>query len=98
MNWIDSHGQVNKGVTVESCRINCLLFADDSRLLASSEQGLQYALDWFAVACDQAGMKISTETAELLCFSEKPSQYMLLTASSITLQEVEKFKYQQRYS
>jgi len=26
----------------------------------SSQQGLQHAFDWFSVACDQAGTKIST--------------------------------------
>ena len=34
MNWIESH-RVNEGVTVGSCRINRLLFADDLVLLAS---------------------------------------------------------------
>jgi len=39
------------------------LFADDLVLLAFSQQALQHALDRFSVACDQAGMKISTESA-----------------------------------
>jgi len=47
MNWIDSHSQVNEGVTVGSYRINRLLFADDLILLASSQQSLQHALDRF---------------------------------------------------
>jgi len=38
MNWIDSHSQVDEGVTVGSYRINHLLFADDLVLLASSQQ------------------------------------------------------------
>jgi len=37
MNWIESHSRVNEGVTVGSCRINRLLFADDLVLLASSD-------------------------------------------------------------
>jgi len=50
MNWIDSHRRVDKGVVVGSCRINCLLFADDLVLFASSEQGLQHALNRFSAA------------------------------------------------
>ena len=34
-----SHSRVEECVTVGSCRINCLLFADDLVLLASSQQG-----------------------------------------------------------
>jgi len=29
MNWIDSHRRVDKGVTVGSYRMDCLLFADE---------------------------------------------------------------------
>ena len=34
-------------------------------MLASFEQGLQYALDWFSAACNQVGMEISTKRTEL---------------------------------
>jgi len=43
------------------CSINCLRFVDDLVLLVSTERSLQHAIDRFAVACDQSGMKISTE-------------------------------------
>jgi len=33
INWINSHSRVDEGVTVESCRINGLLFAEDLILL-----------------------------------------------------------------
>ena len=39
MNWINSHSQVVRGGTIGSCRINCLLFADDLELLASFSTG-----------------------------------------------------------
>jgi len=54
MNWIDSHCQVNEGVTVGSCRINRLLFVDDLVLLAFYQQSFQNELDRFADACDKA--------------------------------------------
>ena len=37
-NWIDGHSRVDKGVTVGSCWINRLLFADCLVLLASFQQ------------------------------------------------------------
>ena len=58
INWIGSHSLVDEGVTVGSCRIDCLHIANDLVLLASCEQGLQHAFDRFLAACDQAGVKI----------------------------------------
>ena len=56
-------------ITVGSCRINPLVFADDLVLLVSFEQGLQHALDRFAAAvCCQAGMKMSCKRPQY-CFS-----------------------------
>jgi len=92
MNWIDSHSRVKEDVTFGSCRISRLHSADALVLLASSEQGLQHAPDWFAAACDEAGMKISTENTEVLCLSRNESQ-CVLQVSSHTLQQVEKFTY-----
>jgi len=75
MNWIESHSRVDEVVTVEKHRINCLLFVDDLALLASSEQGLQHALDWFIAACHQTGMKMSTRRpkAYYVALESKPS-------------------------
>jgi len=39
MNCIDSHNHVEEGVTLASCKINRLPFADDLVLLASSKKG-----------------------------------------------------------
>jgi len=92
MNWIDCHCRVDEGVTVGSCRINRLLFADDFVLLASSQQSFQHVLDRLSVACDRAGMKISTKKTKALCLSTNPRQCMLQVSGN-TLQQVETFKY-----
>jgi len=55
------HSRVNKDVTAGSCRINCLHFTNDVVLLACSQEALECALDGFTAACDQVGMKISSE-------------------------------------
>ena len=72
---IDS--QADEGVTVGSCRINRLLSAGDFVLPASSQQGLQHALDRFSAACDRSGMKISTKNIEVICLFTNPRQCML---------------------
>jgi len=72
MHWIDSHSRVDEGVTVGSCRINRLLFAEDLVLLASSQQGLQHEPNRFSAACDQAKVKISTKKTEVSCLSGNP--------------------------
>jgi len=67
-----------------------LLFADDSVLLASSQQDFQHARNLLSAACDQAGMKISTQNEEL-CLSRNPRQ-CALQMSGNTLQNMRKFK------
>jgi len=57
MNWIDKRSQTNECATIGNCKINRLLFAVDLILLSSTESGLQRALNDFAAARDNAGMK-----------------------------------------
>jgi len=66
MNWIDKHSQTNECAMIGNCKINHLLFAlaDDLVLLSSTESGFQQVLNEFAVACDNAGMNISTTKTE----------------------------------
>jgi len=80
---VDSHSRVDEGV--RSCKIKLLPFADDLELLASSEQGFQYALDRFWTVCDQAGMKISTTKTEVLCLSRKSNQCALQVSGNTAI-------------
>ena len=81
-NWINSHSRVDVTVKVGSCRINCLLFADNLVLLASSQQRFQNAHDRFSVACVRVRMKISTKSTEVLCHPTNPRQCMLQVSAS----------------
>ena len=92
MNWIDKRSQTDEGVTIGSCKISRLLFADDLVLLAATQSGLQRSLDSFAAACEIAGMKISTTKTEVLHLSRKPDQCSL-HVDGVSLKQVEKFKY-----
>ena len=69
-----------------------MLFAFDLVLLAPSEVDIQHALDRFATACDNAGMKISTKKTEVLCLSRTPGQCSV-QVNGVTLNQVEWFKY-----
>jgi len=69
-----------------------LLFADDLALLSSTKSGLQRALNDFAAACDNAGMKISTSKVEVLHLLRNLDQCSL-QVSGASLKQVEKSKY-----
>ena len=71
---------------IERYKNSRLPFADESVLLASSESGLQRALNGFAAACDIAGMKISTFKTKVLHHSKNhvPSSLQVGKASYVT--------------
>ena len=97
MNWVEKLSRINECVTIGRCNFSWLLFADALVLLASSESGLQYALNGFAVTVtlrhfDIAGMKISTSKIEVQYFS-KNSVQCFLQVDGVLLKQEEKFKY-----
>ena len=71
---MDKLSRIDYCVTIGRCKISCLLFADDLVFLASSESGLQHALNGFAAACDISGIKINTSETEVLHVSRNPVQ------------------------
>ena len=77
MNWMNKLSRTDECVTIGRCKISRLLFADGLVLLASSESGLELALNGFASACDIAGMKISTSKTEVLHLSRNLVQCSL---------------------
>jgi len=62
-------------------------------LFASSERGLQDALDRFSAACDHTGMKIITKMTEYYVSPETQLNQLSLHVSGNKLQQVEKFKF-----
>ena len=76
-------------VTVESCKINRLLFADGLVLLAFLNRALY--LVGFLLRAIQAEMKISTKKTEALCISRNLWQ-CTLQVNGNTLLQVEKFQ------
>ena len=92
INGVDKFNRADEPVTIERYKINRLLFADDLVLLASSESGLQHAVNGFASACDIAGMNISASKSEVLHLSRNSVQCSL-QVGGLSQKLVEKFKY-----
>ena len=92
MNCIDKLSRTDECVTIGRCKISRLLFADDLVLLASSESGLQHALNDFAAACHITGMKMNNFKTEVLHLSRNSVQCSL-QVGGVSLKLVEKFKY-----
>ena len=71
VNWIDKHSRIDGGVTVGSCRVNGLLFAQTIwYCLLHRLNSFQHSPDWFAAPCDQTGMKISRKRPRNHVFPE----------------------------
>ena len=77
VHWIDSYSRVDEGVTVVSCKINRLIFAEDLVPLASFQQDLHHTLDQLFAACDRSGPKISTKNTRVWCLSRNRRQCIL---------------------
>ena len=94
MNWMGELSRTDKCATIGRCKSSRLIFTDNLALLASSKFGLQHSLNSFAVACDIAGMKISTSKIEVVCYylSRNPVPCSL-QVGGVSLKQVKKFKY-----
>ena len=94
-NWIDTHSRVDEGVTVGSCWINRLLFADGLVLLASPQQS-SCTRSVFCCVRPSWNENQSPKNEVLLYKPTKvytnPRQ-CFLQVSGNTLQQVEKFNY-----
>ena len=62
---MDKLSRTDECVAIGRRKIGRLLFEYDLVLQASSEPGLQHALNEFAAVCDVSGMKISTFKTEI---------------------------------
>ena len=89
---MDKLSQTDECVTIGRCKISWLFFASDLVLLASSESGLQHALNGHEAACDIAGLNISSSKTEVLHLSRNPVQ-CFLQVGGVSLKQVEEFKY-----
>jgi hypothetical protein len=82
-------------VSLNTTRLNCLLYADDLILLSESEKGLQSCLDSLNSYCNRWKLKINITKTKVMVFRKgkrKFSQFNFTTDSQ-HIEAVEKYKY-----
>jgi len=78
MTFTDSHSRVDENVTVGSCMINRLHFANDWVLLYRLvNRAFNIRLIVFFTACDHDGMKTSTKNTKEIGLCRNPRKCML---------------------
>ena len=55
--------------TLNSLKLNCLLYADDIVILSETAEGLQNSLDKLSQYCKKGGMEINTDKIKSLVFN-----------------------------
>ena len=86
---------VTELVSLNTTRLNCLLYADDLILLSESEKGLQSCLDSLNSYCNRWKLKINVTKTKVIVFSKgkrKLSQFNF-TIDNQHIEAVEKYKY-----
>ena len=86
---------VTELVSLNTTRLNCLLYADDLILLSESEKGLQSCLDSLNSYCNRWKLKINVTKTKVMVFSKgkrKLSQFNF-TIDNQHIEAVEKCKY-----
>lgn len=82
-------------VSLDSTKLNCLLYADDLILISESEKGLQSCLDSLSTYCTRWKLKINISKTKIIIFNKgkrKPSQDKFLINEQ-EIEVVEKYKY-----
>jgi len=57
-------------VELNSCKLNCLLFADDVVLLSKTEQGMQTCLNRLQEYCKNWCLELNTEKTKIIIFNK----------------------------
>ena len=63
------HHDVTDPVSLESTKLNCLIYADYLLLLSESEKGLQSCLDSLQSYCDRWKLKVNIDKTKVMIFS-----------------------------
>ena len=82
------------GIAIGGTNINNIRYADDTVLLATSENKLQELMDQVVFHGKNYGMEINTKKTECIVITKSQSLPMCkIKIDGITLNQVEKFKY-----
>ena len=82
---MDKLSRTDKCVTIGRCKISRLLFVNDLVCWLPRNLASQRKLNGLAVACDIAGIKISTFKIQILRLSRNPVQYSLQVGGEVKI-------------
>jgi len=86
--------EVSEGLLVNGVRINNIRYADDTVIIADSEEGLQNLLNILNDKSEEYGMSINCKKTKCMVFSKaKISPKCLLKMGDETIEQVEAFNY-----
>ena len=88
---------LDKGVSLkvgfESIRVSCLLFADDTVLIAESEEQLQAFVNEFVIVCERRGLKLNVGKSKVMSTGGANEGELVVNMKNETMEEVRDFKY-----
>ena len=87
------HSDDEPGVNMGGHNINNIRFADDTGLIAGSQEDLQNLLNVIYERSEKFGMKINTAKTEVRIMNNWDKEKAEIMLNGVTLKQVEKFKY-----
>ena len=91
------HSDDEPGVNMGGHNINNIRFADDTGLIAGSQEDLQNLLNVINERSEKFGMKINTAKTEVMIMNNWDKEKAEIMLNGVTLKQVEKFKYLGRW-
>ena len=85
--------QNEAGLVVNGMAINNIRFADDTVLLAGTEEELQRQLDKVNESCTAFGMELNAKKTKVMVMEKQPGTEVTIKLNGIALEQVNKYKY-----
>ena len=85
--------QNDAGLVVNGMAINNIRFADDTVLLAGTEEELQRQIDKVNESCTAFGMELNAKKTKVMVMEKQPGTEVTIKSNGIALEQVNKYKY-----
>ena len=84
---------IQEGIKVNGRFVNNIRYADDTVIIANSQEGLQNLINAITREGDAFGLKINTEKTKTMVISKNPNMNTNITIYNKRIEQVDKFKY-----
>lgn len=84
---------IQEGIKVNGRFVNNIRYADDTVIIANSQEGLQNLINSIAKEGDAFGLKINTEKTKAMVISKKENVNTYINIYNKQIEQVHKFKY-----